>query len=156
MVDARDANWRPLDATVSKNLSESLINAYEQALDTEREKAVARLGMGLFHSIGDDKAYRHLTGMFKLPARDALDHYNRGCALAQEEKYSDAIKAFQKALELDAQLNDARYNIALATELSGDAAGAKPLWNQYLERCSDEQEAQQIRERLQGGGVASA
>lgn len=156
MVDARDVNWRPLDPTISKHLSEGLIGAYEQALEADKERALARFGVGLFHSIADDKAQRHLTEIFKLPARDALDHYNRGCALAARESYADAIKAFVKALELDPQLNDARFNLALATELQGDAAGAKPLWTAYLERCQDEQEAQEIRERLQGGAAPTA
>lgn len=41
---------------------------------------------------------------------DAQSHYNRGNALAHSKKYKEAIKAYDKALERNPNLPDAKYN----------------------------------------------
>ncbi len=44
-------------------------------------------------------------------------HYNRGNALAMQEKYADAISAYEQALSQDPELEDARHNKELLEEL---------------------------------------
>ncbi|MBP1151608.1 VWA domain-containing protein [Methylocaldum sp. RMAD-M] len=43
-------------------------------------------------------------------SHSATGHYNRGNALARQGRYNEAIKAYQKALELDPGHADAHYN----------------------------------------------
>lgn len=48
---------------------------------------------------------------------DALAHYNRGNALAQAERFDEAIAAYDRALEKDPELTDARENRSLVEQL---------------------------------------
>ncbi|QLF94776.1 tetratricopeptide repeat protein [Pseudomonas sp. ABC1] len=65
----------------------------------------------------------YLAGDFSAAAElladsdDAIDHYNRGNALARAEQFPAAIEAYEQALELDPQLQQAQHNKALLEEL---------------------------------------
>ncbi|TBV11818.1 vWA domain-containing protein [Stutzerimonas kirkiae] len=65
----------------------------------------------------------HLAGDFGAAAQllaesdEAIDHYNRGNALARAQSWPAAIEAYEQALELDPQLQQARYNKELLEEL---------------------------------------
>lgn len=48
---------------------------------------------------------------------DARSHYNRGVALAKAGDLAQAEQAFERALQLDPQLEDARYNLDLLRKL---------------------------------------
>lgn len=128
-------------------LTEQMLEDFQTSLDGDRMSAYRRWGFAMFHSIAPEKAHAEL-GSLGLKPRDALDHYNLGCSLATREQFAQAAKAFEQALKLDENLVEARFNLALAREKSGEASAAKKLWNEYLESCTDEQETAEIKNHL--------
>jgi len=46
-------------------------------------------------------------------------HYNLGCSLQEEGKFSEAIESYKRALLIDPNYCDAQYNLANALQLSG-------------------------------------
>jgi Ca-activated chloride channel family protein len=67
---------------------------------------------------------------------DALAHYNRGNALAQAERFDEAIAAYDRALEKDPELTDARENRSLVEQLKQQQDAQK---QQHGDDDSDQQ-----------------
>lgn len=134
-------------APEEKFLTEILVESFEAALTAEKDKAYASYGFGLFHSMSDEAAWRELERL-KIDPKDALAHYNRGCMLAADGKFADAVKSFEAALKMDPQFEEAMYNRALALEKKGDAAASKRAWTELLEICSDEEDRAEITGHL--------
>ncbi|MET0279780.1 MAG: tetratricopeptide repeat protein [Steroidobacteraceae bacterium] len=62
---------------------------------------------------------------------DADVLYNLGVALEDLGQCDEAIAAYQRALELDAEYSDAHHNLARLWEQAGDARRALRHWNAY-------------------------
>ncbi len=67
---------------------------------------------------------------------DAVAHYNRGNALAQAERFDEAIAAYDRALEKDPELTDARENRSLVEQLKQQQDAQK---QQHGDDDSDQQ-----------------
>lgn len=134
------------EAIQDQALTQKLVENYEQAIERDGQAAYGHLGFALFHSISPERAQRELSKLGLKP-KDALDHYNQGCARAAEEKFSQAADSFAAALKLNPELKEARFNLALAQEKNGDAAHAKKTWNELLGMLGEE-EAAEIRAHL--------
>ena len=137
----------PVAPPEEPTLTEQLVEQFSSAIDKDGKKAFGRWGFALFHSLSDEKAYAELVRLGFEP-RDALDFYNLGCHHAAQKNYSKAIDAFHQSLKLDPDMAEAKYNLALAQENSGDNGNARKTWNQYLENCEDTEEASEIKSHL--------
>lgn len=91
------ANARPAGTASLQNEN------YDEAAKTFKNtewKAAAHYKAGRY-----EDAAKILEG-----TNSVIGHYNRGNALARQGRYQEAIQAYQKALELDPEHADARYN----------------------------------------------
>lgn len=139
---ADDAVRRPADQCHGRYL-----DWFKQSLAAEGETAYKRWGMPLFHSMTDEEVESQRAAL-GFEVRDALDQYNRGCLLAGREDYAGAAKAFDRALALDPDLEEALFNRALTAEKTGDLAKARELWNRYLDRYGESDDADDVKDHL--------
>lgn len=135
------------EAQPEVSITESLVGIYDLCLNQDNKETFRRLGFALFHSLSDERALAELQKLGHKP-KDALDFYNVGCQQAMSEKFGDAAKSFAQALKIQPEFPEAVYNHALSLEKSGDTNGARKAWKEYLDSCSDEAEAEQVREHL--------
>jgi anti-sigma factor RsiW len=59
---------------------------------------------------------------------------DRGIWFFQQQQFSAAANAFQRALELNPRLDEALYNLAIAQKQLGNTTVAKQSWEQYLKQ----------------------
>lgn len=130
-------------------LHQQLVQDFQTSVQADLPGAIGRWGYTWLHSLPDEEAMS-LRQQLGFHAVDALDHYNQGCLLAAREDYAGAVEAFQRARELDPELDEAWFNQALALELAGQTAKAREAWKAYLDQHGDlpEEEARQIKDRL--------
>jgi len=122
-------------AASAVDLYEDQLEAYHQALDEGLEVAGNRFGFVLYHSLSGSEIVNLRRQMGFVP-QVATDHYNLGVVAAEQEKYPEAIKHFQKAMQMDPDLAEAEFNLALAQEKSGDVNAARKQWSSYIKRES--------------------
>ena len=80
--------------------------------------------------------------------RPAIPHCNLGTLYMAMNKLNPAIKAFESALEADANLLDAKYNLALANEKVGNVNIARKQLRELNQLLSDDPEVASALERL--------
>ena len=78
----------------------------------------------------------------------AIPHCNLGTLYMTTNKLNLAIKAFQSALEADANLLDAKYNLALANEKAGNVNVAREQLRELNQRLSNDPDVASALERL--------
>ena len=78
----------------------------------------------------------------------AIPHCNLGTLYMTTDKLNLAIKAFESALEADANLLDAKYNLALVHEKVGNANVAREQLRELNQLLSDDPEVASALERL--------
>ena len=89
-------------------------------------------------------------------ADDAQSWYNRGNALAKLNRFDEAIKAYEQALEKNPALEDAKYNKALVERLKKqqqqqqNQQGDQSQQNKQNEQGQQDQQAQQNQQGQQG------
>lgn len=102
--DARALDWQDLWQTPDQQAQQAFRNEdYDEAgkkFENAEWKAAAQYKAGRY-----EDAAKILEG-----SNSVTGHYNRGNALARQGRYQEAIQAYQKALELDPEHADARYN----------------------------------------------
>lgn len=123
------------------------LDYFRQSLASEGEVAYQRWGLPLFHSMTDEEVESQRVALGMEPT-DALDFYNRGCLLTTREDFAGAVKAFERAAQLDPNQPETFYNLALAQEKAGDTAKARQTWQQYLERFAEEDDTAEVKEHL--------
>ena len=95
------------------------------------DEALDRYGFTLWHSL-PRKAQVDITEKLGLKALEARDHYNRGTALALEEKYDAAEAELRIALKKDADYAPAAFNLALCLEKLERFGDARKMYEKYL------------------------
>ncbi|HYE36725.1 VWA domain-containing protein [Methylocaldum sp.] len=102
--DAQALDWQSLWRTPDQQAQQAFrAGNHEQAasrFENPDWKAAAQYKAGRY-----PEAAKTLEG-----SNSVTGHYNRGNALASQGRYREAISAYQKALELDPNHADARYN----------------------------------------------
>jgi Ca-activated chloride channel family protein len=134
--DAHALDWHNLWQTPDQQAQQAFRSEnYDEAankFENSEWKAAAQYKAGRY-----DEAAKTLEG-----SGSVNGHYNRGNALARQGRYQEAIKAYQKALELDPDHADARYN--------------KELVEKALDKQKKQQEAQQKNPKDSGSDSKSS
>ena len=132
-------------------------NELSQARSTLRQgiRAASKNGslhnnLGFIHLIIEDN--RRAQSEFELAIthseKSAIPHCNLGTLYMTMNKLNLAIKAFESALEVDANLLDAKYNLALANEKVGNVSVAREQLRELNQLSSDDPEVASALERL--------
>jgi tetratricopeptide (TPR) repeat protein len=123
------------------------VEQYRTEASEDVEKAQDRFGFTLFHSLAPEEKVLHLKKLGFEP-RDAIDHYNLGCAEALQENFEAAIAHFEKALAEKPEMAEAVHNLALTLEKAGRMADAKSRWSKAMELTRSSEERSQIESHI--------
>ncbi len=85
--------------------------------------------------------------------KPAISHCNLGTLYMTTNKLNLAIKAFESALEADANLLDAKYNLALANEKIGNVNAAREHLRELNQLLSNDSDVASALERLTSSQV---
>ncbi len=96
----------------------------------------------------DEHAQSELELAITHSEKPAIPHCNLGTLYMTMNKLDLAIKAFESALEADANLLDAKYNLALAHEKIGNVDVAHEYLRELTELLPDDVEVTSALERL--------
>ena len=80
--------------------------------------------------------------------KPAIPHCNLGILYMTMDKFDQAIKAFESALEADANLLDAKYNLAIVNEKVGNVNVAREQLRELNQLLSDDPEVASALKRL--------
>ena len=138
------------DNKESKDLYERTLARYREDLEKEPEAALERYGMTLINSLNPAERVRALKAV-GLEAEESVDVYNLGVQASQEENWSEAIVHFKRTVEMDPELKEAIYNLALCYEKTGHVPQAKSTWQVYLDALGEEKpdEADRVRQHME-------
>ena len=157
------------DGSAPKADSTSLDRAERYLLDAEQEHP----GPASQHALGRlylaEHKYEQAVAMFesalKADERNARLHNDLGVALFEKGKGEDiealarGVEHFDRAVELDDSLLEARFNRALAFQQMFLPRQAEESWNEYLRRDSNSPWAEEARRNLkvlrEGKGATS-
>lgn len=133
------------------------ISEYRQALAMRPDWPEARENLAVaLQSIGDlesalreyETAIEGYTRRDGRPTPQVLTNY--GLALFDLKRYSEAARAFGRALELDPNDYDLYVHRGFALHNAGDLEGARADYQRYLERAPSGQYAAPVRQILAG------
>lgn len=108
--DAAAWTWRDLFLRPDQQAYQALQSGRPEAA-AERFEDPDWRATALYRNQQYDEAAR------AFPGEDTRSHYNRGTALARAEQFEAALQAFDSALELDPDFEDARHNKELVQRL---------------------------------------
>ena len=121
-----------------------------QAIKSSPDNSILHNNLGFIYLIIEDDA--RAQSEFELAIthseKPAIPHCNMGTLYMTMDKPNLAIKAFESALEADANLLDAKYNLALAHEKVGNADSAQGYLRELSQLLSDDAEVASALERL--------
>ena len=132
-------------------------NELDQARSTLRQgirsspnNSVLHNNLGFIYLIIEDdkRAQSELELAITHSEKPAIPHCNLGTLYITMDKVGLAIQAFESALEADANLLDAKYNLALAHEKAGNVDSAQGYLRELTQLLSDDPEVASALERL--------
>jgi len=101
-------------------------NAYEQAIALDGGRKFLQAKFNLANALFQQKKYDEATKQFQSFIEQSTTdswkeqaYYNLGNTFLAVKDYSSAINSFKQSLRINPKDEDARYNLALAIELSG-------------------------------------
>lgn len=125
---------------------------YEKALslnsgNTEAKQALAQVkqlesetqlaqAQGAFEVQRYEEALKRLEPLTKSGSTNSLAFYYKGLSLNELKRYKEAVPAFQRALELDSNLAEATYALALAYDQTQQTALAKQTYARFIQQVS--------------------
>ena len=122
----------------------------QRAIKSSPDNSILHNNLGFIYLIIEDDEYAQSE--FELAIthaeKPAIPHCNLGTLYMTTDKLNLAIKAFESALEADANLLDAKYNLALANEKIGDVDSAREHLRELAQFASDDPEVASALERL--------
>jgi len=133
----------PNDIPSEKDLYEIELEKYRNFLSTDYEEGLRRYGFVFYFSLSPCERAQ-IKKKLDLPLSSPVELYNLGCLAAQENNFGEAVDFFRRSIELDPQLADAWYNLALCYEHLGQKAEARKAWDRYMELLPHESARQQI------------
>jgi len=125
-----DNLWSRPDQRAAELFEQGSVEQAAEVFENPAWRAVAQYRAGNF------KQSEVLLGSMDT----AVDHYNRGNALARQGKYPEAVQAYQQALDGDAENSDARFNQQVIKDLLKQQEQEK---NQKQDGSSDSDQQKQ-------------
>jgi hypothetical protein len=108
--------------------------ALKKALAYNHEGEAARQALAQYYLLQEQ--YKPADSLLKIlqaaSPQSAAMLNDRGILFHHRAQYDSAALAFQRALALDPNLEEALYNLAITQTQLGDLAAAKQTWEQYL------------------------
>lgn len=135
-----------------KDLYTRELDRYRETLMLDSEVALERYGMTLIHSLSPADRALALKEMGN-EITDAVDYYNLGHKYASEENFDEAISYFRRAVELDPQLKEAIWNLAVCYQKSGLLPQAKSTWQSYHDVVDDPEEREEVAKHIAELGI---
>ena len=130
------------------DLYERNISRFRDIMRDDHVAAFDLFGMTLVNSINPAERAQALR-QWGFEVTEAVDFYNLGCQSAHEENWGEALVHFKHAIQLDPNLIQAIYNMAICYEKTGHLPQARSTWEVYVEVTNDETEKRVIGQRLQ-------
>jgi len=146
--------------TLQRDLAASLLTVAV----TQRPDARSHQALGQYYITARqfDDAIKQLQDSLALDPRNAGAHSDLGVALLERGKEAQAsadsgtglqycgqsLEHLKKAIELDASLLEARFNLPLALQCMGTPHKAEEAWREYLKRDQSSDWAQEARAYL--------
>ena len=106
------------------------VKRFQELLQEDPEYAYRRCGLALLYSLPGEKMIEELQ-KFGWKAQDAQDLYNLGTMRSLSDDHSEALKYYQKAVELDPQHWSSYFNMGLTYRQLDDSHKAKAS----IEKC---------------------
>jgi len=129
------------------DLYERNLNLYRELMAGKKDAALDLFGVTLINSVNPAERAMALKD-WGVETVEAVDLYNLGCHFAAQQNYAEAINHFRKAIEIDPNLSDAIYNLAVCYEKAGFIPQAKSTWDVYVNVTKDEGEKARTREHM--------
>ena len=122
----------------------------QQGIRSSPNNAALHNNLGFIYLIIEDdkRAQSQLELAIKHSDKPAIPHCNLGTLYMTMSKFDQAITAFESALQTDANLHDAKYNLALAHEKVGNVNVARKQLRELAQRLSNDAEVASALERL--------
>ena len=126
-----------------------------QGIRSSPNNSVLHNNLGFIYLIIEDdkRAQSEFEFAITHSEKPAISHCNLGILYMTMEKFDPAIRAFENALEVDANLLDAKYNLALAHEKVGNVDSAREHLRELNQLLSDDPEVASALERLTSSQV---
>ena len=154
MVASIVVNAQPENATIAKGNKlykegkfEEAIAAYQQALQQNPENITAKynLAAARFRNSKFEEAQKEYEGVLEKTSDSKLKQkatYNNGVSLTKQTKLDESIEAYKKALLLNPQDADTRFNLQKALE------------ERHKQNKAKEQPQQQKKQEKKKGGIS--
>lgn len=138
-------------ASDGQQLFDTELNAFREAINENHEAGLKRFGFALFHSLppADRIALMEKLG---LCGETALDFYNLGTARALAGDHEMAAQLLEKAVQTDADLAEARFNLALTLRQLGrndEARAQMKEFSQITDSPTDREAAESFLAELE-------
>ena len=126
-----------------------------RGIRTSPKNGVLHNNLGFIYLIleDDQRAQSEFELAITQSEKPAIPHSNLGILYMTIDKFDQAIKAFDSALRADANLLDAKYNLAIAHEKTGNVDSAREHLGQLARLLSDDPEVTSALERLTSSQV---
>lgn len=107
--------------------------AYRRAIELEPSRPGAYLNLGamLCEAGRCAEAVALYGAAVACVGSEPLIHFNHAIALEDQKRFDDAVHAYQQALSLDEDFEDAHYNLGILREKMGDGQGALRHFSAY-------------------------
>jgi tetratricopeptide (TPR) repeat protein len=129
------------------DLYEKNLSIYRELMTKDKEAALKLFGVTLINSISPAEralAMRDWGSETVSP----VDLYNLGCHFAAQQNFGEAILHFKRAIEIDPNLIDAIYNLAVCYEKAGHIPQARSTWDVFVGVTKDEAEKSRTRDHV--------
>ena len=125
---------RGLELEQSGSPVETVIEAYEKAIDLDPNSAGALVNLGTIHFNGRDytRAKRFYEKALEVDPEYALAHFDLANLFDERGDRPKAIEHYQAALRIAPNYADAHYNLALLYQGSNQTMRAVQHWTSYL------------------------
>ena len=137
-----------VDDERTDNLRRAELHLLQAVKDTPTPEAHHALGKVFLAQGRFDDAIREFKNSLSGSKNQAQIYNDLGVAQLEKGEYSSCLASFNKALQLDGNLQEALFNRALAYEKQSRVEEAKVDWNEYLKRDSTSPWANEARRHL--------
>jgi tetratricopeptide (TPR) repeat protein len=127
----------------------SSVDEFKQFLNDSKDFAYQKYGLTLLYSLEVTETSEQMKKLGIDIKEDEVYFYNKGTSAAQEGNFAAAISDLRKALELNGEFKQARYNLALVLSDNGDFDQAVKEYKKLQKDAGSEREAREIASSIE-------